>query len=837
MVLARRGRSSSSALVMRAALPTLVLALSRLQAVAAETAPLDDDGSGSSCDVLDTLCLDQIDHTAAGFILELFLFFWCFLALAIVCDDYLVASLETLCVRWSIREDVAGCTFMAFGSAAPEIIVNAVATIKAGNADTGSGSGSGGSSATDLGIAAIIGSGMIAFTLIPGLCGLFGPRREEGKEFPLLLKRRPLLRDVGTYSVGLLQLSLFFSDGEIHMWEASTMVGTYFAYVVLVITAPKIRRAWRLKHGLDISGDTEGLLQDKDQDGTDSEEEDWKQPKPCKRGTLAKRRTRPLVITDSMGRRVVFPPVPPKPDSAGLRVAFSRVLGSSVRVDSNAVQRAVQEDPEFKRMLVDAGVSDPSVSVVQAFGGLNGQLITPEGFESALAKEMHPAVFSIDGAEQQPVRSARLVLSHKNPRIELTPGQPISLAPDASCYRQLAQLERWLRGQPHVSCSLEYEQGAKVDGWFYDRYIPATVRTRHHNGTYDVDWDDGTFSEGIPFSDLAPPNIRQARNPKQEFAEHSQRLRECMESGALNQTLYQEALAELRERILGEGDHHARSPKIRLGINIPTYVAPGSPSRMRGGTSRAGTSRVGSPRTAYSGYSVYSGASTLSVWRRQWFKEDMEDEFKELPLWRWPFQLIMDFLVGFWQFVFRVTIPDTALAEEGEPPNPFEKYYPVAFILSFLWVAVFSFVISTIAGRWADLSGLGNGFFGLLLVSSGAEIPDCIQSITVAKRGFGSMATSNAIGSQNVNVLIGLGLPWLMYNAAMGKTVKVDGHKKLQAAAFFQCGAIALNVFLLIGLAVITGEKKAQLGAKKGKMLCAAYFVVLTGFALYDQLL
>eukprot|EP00756_Hemistasia_phaeocysticola_P039506 Hpha_TRINITY_DN16818_c0_g8::TRINITY_DN16818_c0_g8_i1::g.148349::m.148349 len=836
MVFTRR-RSSSSALVVRAVIPTLVLGLSRLQTVAAEAAPLDDAGSGSSCDMLDTLCLEEIDHTAGGFILELFLFFWCFLALAIVCDDYLVASLETLCVRWSIREDVAGCTFMAFGSAAPEIIVNAVATIKAGSADTGSGSGGGGSSATDLGIAAIIGSGMIAFMLIPGLCGLFGPRWEDGKEFPLQLKRRPLLRDVGTYAVGLLQLSIFFHDGEIHLWEASTMVGTYFGYVMLVIAAPKIRRAWRLKYGAGVADDkdVEGLLLQDPLDGADSEEEDWKQPRACTRGHMTVRRSRPLVITDRVGRRVVFPPVLPKPNTTVIREAFSRVQRSTVKVDGTAVQKAVQEDPEFKRMLVDAGLTDPNATVAQAFGGLNGQVITQEAFETALAEDNGAAVFSIDGAEQQPLKSARLVLSNNNPRIETTPGQPIFLARDTSCYRQLAQLERWLRGQPHVACSLEYEPGAKVDGWFFDRYIPATVRQRHPNGTYDVDWEDGTFSEKIPFSDLAPPNIKEVRSPQQEFNEHAKLLKDCMESGALSHTLYQEALSELRERMLGVSDHH-HVPRL-TARNLISPRTNGKFAAM----SRA-TSKTGSPRYArshISEYSAYSGASALSVWRRQWFKEDMEDEsekYKDMPLWRWPLQLLMDFLVGFWQFIFSITIPDTGLAAEGEPPNPFEKYYPVAFILSFLWVAVFSFVISTIASRWADLSGLGNGFFGLLLVSSGAEIPDCIQSITVAKRGFGSMATSNAIGSQNVNVLIGLGLPWLMYNGAIGKTVKVDGHKKLQAAAFFQCGAICLNLFLLIGLAVITGEKKAQLGSKKGRMLCAAYFVVLTGFALYDQL-
>ncbi|KAJ1620181.1 hypothetical protein T492DRAFT_915367 [Pavlovales sp. CCMP2436] len=91
---------------------------------------------------------------------------------------------------------------MAFGSAAPEIIVNAVSTIKAIYTRSESGD------EANLGIGAIIGSGMIAFTLIPGACAL-------ASSTPLHLKRRPLLRDLGFYSVALAQLMYCIRDGEV----------------------------------------------------------------------------------------------------------------------------------------------------------------------------------------------------------------------------------------------------------------------------------------------------------------------------------------------------------------------------------------------------------------------------------------------------------------------------------------------------------------------------------------------------------------------------------------------------------------------------------------------
>lgn len=202
----------------------------------------------TTCDFLDNMCLNHIDYmpgffepdcpgNALGILLEIFVFLYAMLGLAIVCDDYLCVALERLCDVFMIREDVAGATFMAFGSAAPEIIVNAVSTIKQAKAKSGDASAV---DATNTGVGAILGSGMIAFLVIPGACALSA---EDGIQ--LLLKRRPLLRDVGAYATALLLLCIFFHDGKIVLYESMTLVGFYIIYVMVVVFAPKIRREYR----------------------------------------------------------------------------------------------------------------------------------------------------------------------------------------------------------------------------------------------------------------------------------------------------------------------------------------------------------------------------------------------------------------------------------------------------------------------------------------------------------------------------------------------------------------------------------------------------------------
>jgi Ca2+/Na+ antiporter len=194
---------------------------------------------------LENLCLDNLDANADGSVVgwgvlvEVLVLLYGFLAVAIIADNHLVTSLETLCVRWNVREDVAGASFMAFGSAAPEIIINAVSTIKTVLAVSDGGAAAvapeDAGEDTDLGIGAIIGSGMIAFTVIPGVCGL------AAKE-DLALKRRPLARDTGFYSLALALLCYAISDGLVEVHEAAVMVTLYVVYIAIVVFSSGVRR-------------------------------------------------------------------------------------------------------------------------------------------------------------------------------------------------------------------------------------------------------------------------------------------------------------------------------------------------------------------------------------------------------------------------------------------------------------------------------------------------------------------------------------------------------------------------------------------------------------------
>ena len=201
------------------------------------------------------LCLDAIDGYWWGILIEVIIFFFSFILLGSICDEFLVPSLEIMCVKLNLKEDVAGASFMAFGASAPEIVISIITTIQGGDN-------------VDIGVGSIIGSGMIGLMLIPGICGV-------SSKSDLILKRRPLTRDVIFYVFCLGGLVFFLMDEYIYPLEGIYLLLIYIAYVLLLVFAPMVRRSYRIKNHLIDPNITTSFIK---QEGLDSDEERTYEP-------------------------------------------------------------------------------------------------------------------------------------------------------------------------------------------------------------------------------------------------------------------------------------------------------------------------------------------------------------------------------------------------------------------------------------------------------------------------------------------------------------------------------------------------------------------------------
>ncbi|XP_036226896.2 sodium/potassium/calcium exchanger Nckx30C isoform X3 [Bactrocera oleae] len=135
-----------------------------------------------------------------------------FVALAIVCDEFFVPSLDVIIEKLDITDDVAGATFMAAGGSAPELFTSVIGVFI---------------SFDDVGIGTIVGSAVFNILFVIGMCALFS-------KTILALTWWPLFRDCSFYSISLLVLIYFFRDNFIYWWEALILFSIYIAYVAFM---------------------------------------------------------------------------------------------------------------------------------------------------------------------------------------------------------------------------------------------------------------------------------------------------------------------------------------------------------------------------------------------------------------------------------------------------------------------------------------------------------------------------------------------------------------------------------------------------------------------------
>merc|ERR1711924_454896 len=87
------------------------------------------------------------------------------------------------------------------------------------------------------------------------------------------------------------------------------------------------------------------------------------------------------------------------------------------------------------------------------------------------------------------------------------------------------------------------------------------------------------------------------------------------------------------------------------------------------------------------------------------------------------------------------------------------------------YIGILASICLTIVTQLSLSLGLPQSLSGMTLIALGAEIPDCVASMALAKKGEGPAAISNCLNSQIINLLVGLGLPYLIYDIAHGHSL------------------------------------------------------------------
>ncbi|XP_059211968.1 sodium/potassium/calcium exchanger 4 isoform X2 [Centropristis striata] len=169
----------------------------------------------------------------------------------------------------------------------------------------------------------------------------------------------------------------------------------------------------------------------------------------------------------------------------------------------------------------------------------------------------------------------------------------------------------------------------------------------------------------------------------------------------------------------------------------------------------------------------------------------------------WPLLLLLFF-----------TVPNCAKPR-------WEKFFMLSFILSTVWIAVFSYFMVWMVTIIGYTLGIPDVIMGITFLAAGTSVPDCIASLIVARQGLGDMAVSNTIGSNVFDILVGLGVPWGIQTMCVsyGSEVMINS-RGLVYSVVLLLGSVALTV---LGIHV----NKWRLDVKLGIYVLVLYAIFL----------
>ncbi|KAJ1528802.1 hypothetical protein ONE63_007181 [Megalurothrips usitatus] len=137
-----------------------------------------------------------------------------------------------------------------------------------------------------------------------------------------------------------------------------------------------------------------------------------------------------------------------------------------------------------------------------------------------------------------------------------------------------------------------------------------------------------------------------------------------------------------------------------------------------------------------------------------------EDDISELSLSAWPKDC------GRWERAWwLLTWPISVLLFLTVPDcrqERWKKWYPLTFVSCIVWIALTSYMVAWMITAIGDTLQIPDSVMGLTFLAAGMSVPEAVSSVIVTKQGHGAMGISNSLGSNVFDILLCLGLPWLI---------------------------------------------------------------------------
>nr|XP_027200675.1 probable sodium/potassium/calcium exchanger CG1090 [Dermatophagoides pteronyssinus] len=158
-----------------------------------------------------------------GIFVHFFLLIYICLSLGIVCDYYFLSSLGAISDELNLPADVAGATFMAIGTSAPELFTSIIGVFI---------------SKDDIGTGTILGSAVFNIIFIPAVCSFasyFFSTNQQAN-----VSKFAIIRDSIFYLITVTTLLLVLKDNFVDWIESLAMICLFCIYLIIMYYNTKL---------------------------------------------------------------------------------------------------------------------------------------------------------------------------------------------------------------------------------------------------------------------------------------------------------------------------------------------------------------------------------------------------------------------------------------------------------------------------------------------------------------------------------------------------------------------------------------------------------------------
>ncbi|KAK5646063.1 hypothetical protein RI129_004527 [Pyrocoelia pectoralis] len=208
--------------------------------------------------------------------------------------------------------------------------------------------------------------------------------------------------------------------------------------------------------------------------------------------------------------------------------------------------------------------------------------------------------------------------------------------------------------------------------------------------------------------------------------------------------------------------------------------------------------------------------------------KDCEELDEPMDVWSWPsqdsFGKQMWFLLT-WPicFLLSITIPDC---------RRHSKLYLLTFAMCVVYIGFTSYAVAWLITAIGDTINIPDSVMGLTFLAAGTSVPEAVSSVIVTKLGHGAMGLSSSIGSNTFDILLCLGLPWLIKTTFYPKNAE-DSSIIINSSGITYSAVSLLSTLILLYISFLLNRFK--LDWKIG-LTCLSMYICFLIFASLVEL-